>query len=335
MSFLELPVEEQIELATRAAQAALPRYDLPSDAALEVVNHRENTVLAVVDGSGRKLGALRVHVPGYQTRESILSEFRWMAALESVGVRTPQVQAARDGEEIVTILLPESPQVRFVDLFEWIDGRQPGGDEMVESFRLLGDLQARCHRHASNWALPPGFTRQCWDDTTLLAGRHPVVAPAWENWALSEAQRGLVLAACEAVRARLLRWGKGRERYGIIHSDLMPENLIITDDGVRLIDFDDAGFGWYLYDAASALLPYYGSDLYDALLQSWASGYRVQRPLGEADLEQLPSFLFLRCVYALGWLHRRRNSPWAEAFIQPVIEGTTAIGTSLLGSREP
>jgi Ser/Thr protein kinase RdoA (MazF antagonist) len=330
MRFLEMPIERQIDLATRAARAALERYDLASGAALDVVKHRENTVFAVVEPGGRKLGALRVHVPDYQDVASIESEFHWMRALAAAGVRTPAVIPARDGALVVSAAIPETGESRLVDILEWIDGRPPQDEEVVECFRVLGDLHARCHDHASRWQVPAGFVRQRWDETTLLSGVHPTVGPAWDNWALSAEQRGLVLECRDVLRERLGRWGKERERYGIIHSDLMPDNLLIAADGVRLIDFDDAGFGWYLYDPASALLPYYGSEVYETLLASWLGGYRGQRQLSDEDLAELPTFLLLRCFYALGWLHLRRNSPWAKAFIAPVLTSTTALGRRLL-----
>jgi Ser/Thr protein kinase RdoA (MazF antagonist) len=332
MHFLEMPIERQIDLATRAARAALGRYDVEEDLGLEIVKHRENTVFAVVGASRRKLGALRVHVPGHQDRASIESEFEWMRALASAGVRTPAVVPARDGALVVSVVIPGTDEARLVDVLEWIEGRQPTGDETVGCFRVLGELHARCHAHASRWPLPAGFVRQRWDETTLLAGLHATVAPAWDNWALSAEQRSFVLECRDALGERLRRWGKGPDRYGIIHSDLMPENLIVASDGVRLIDFDDAGFGWYLYDPASALLPYLGSGQYEPLLASWLDGYRSQRPLSDADLAELPAFLLLRCFYALGWLHLRRNSDWARSFIAPVLAWTTALGRELLAA---
>ena len=263
MTFFDLPVERQIALATAVAQAALSRFEFPSGATLELLKHRENTVFAVTHPSGCKLGALRVHAPGYQSAASIRSEFQWMQALNDCGVRTPGVVAARDGALVVSIATPELPDGRLCDVLDWIEGQPPRDDEIVESFRILGELHARCHNHASRWPVPSGFTRQRWDESTLLSGEHPTVAPAWDNWALSAEQRVLVLACRDALRERLAGWGKEAQRYGIIHSDLMPENLIVADDGVRLIDFDDAGFGWYLYDPASALLVYCGTELYE------------------------------------------------------------------------
>jgi Ser/Thr protein kinase RdoA (MazF antagonist) len=334
MSFFDLPAEQQIDLATRTARAALERYDFPAGVTLEVIKHRENTVCAVVDPTGNRRGALRVHAPGYQTLASITSEFQWMHALNDYGVRTPGVIPTRDGALVSAIQAAGLPEIRLVDVLEWVEGREPAGDEIVESFRILGELHAKCHTQASRWELPPGFTRQCWDDTTLLAGAHPTVAPAWDNWALAAEERDRVLACRDALRTRLTRWGKARERYGIIHSDLMPDNLILTRDGVRLIDFDDAGFGWYLYDPASALLPYFGSDLYAPLRDSWLAGYRSQRPLSDEELAELPTFLLLRCFYALGWLQTRRNTDWAAVFIEPVRAATAELGDAFLrGTR--
>ena len=203
---------------------------------------------------------------------------------------------------------------RLIDLLEWIDGREPDDEEVVECFGVLGELaRALPQPREPLAAVPAGFVPPALgrDDA---ARRCPSNAsrPAWDNWALTAEQRALVLECRDVLRERLGRWGKERERYGMIHSDLMPDNLLLTADGVRLIDFDDAGFGWYLYDAASALLAYYGSDLYEPLLASWLRGYRGQRPLPDAELAELPTFLLLRCFYALGWLHLRRNSAWAD-----------------------
>ncbi len=59
-------------------------------------------------------------------------------------------------------------------------------------------------------------------------------------------------------------------------------------------------------------------------------GYRGTARSSDAEVAELPTFLLLRCFYALGWLHLRRNSPWATAFIEPVIAATTALAATLI-----
>ena len=40
----------------------------------------------------------------------------------------------------------------------------------------------------------------------------------------------------------------------MIHADLVPENVLVDGDSIRLIDFDDAGFGWHHFEIATALI---------------------------------------------------------------------------------
>jgi Ser/Thr protein kinase RdoA (MazF antagonist) len=330
MDFFDLPIDRQIALAHQVALQALGRYDFPHTAELVLLKHRENTVFGVTDPATGRRGVLRVHRTGYQTPRSIISEFQWMRALGDVGVKTPAVIPARDGALVIEAAIGDLPEPRLCDMLEWIPGDPPRDDDLLTSFRILGELHAKCHAHVRQWRLPDGFFRQSWDEAALLDGRHAIIAPPWENWALTADQRQLVLTCREALRTRLHQWGKGPDRYGLIHADLMPENLIIGADGIRLIDFDDCGFGWFLYDPASAILFYYWHDSYPELLNAWTAGYRSVRPLSDDELHELPTFLLLRCFYGLGWLQTRRNSEAAQLYTDPLIALTCAVGEAFL-----
>ncbi|HUI25081.1 MAG TPA: phosphotransferase [Candidatus Kryptonia bacterium] len=328
--FFDLPIDRQIELARRVAVNALQHYDLSEPSEITLLKHRENSVFLVTAAESDRRAVLRVHRTGYQTAASIVSEFQWMEALNASGIHTPGVIPARDGSLVVSAASDELSEPRLCDMLEWIEGSPPQEQDLVASFRLLGELHARCHAQASQWRLPAGFYRQTWDEASLLDALHPIITPAWENEALSLPQHDLVLACREPLRRRLRQWGKASDRYGVIHADLMPENLIVASDGIRLIDFDDCGFGWYLYDPASALLFYYGQDFYPDLIVAWATGYRGVRPLSDAEIDELPTFLLLRCFYGLGWLQTRRNSEAAQLFTAPLISLTESLGQAFL-----
>ena len=330
MDFFDLPIERQIELARKVAAEALRRYDFPPTSELRLLKSGENVVFEAVHAESGEHGVLRVHRQGYQTERSIISEFQWMKALSDFGVKTPGVILSRDGALVVAVEIDDLPEALLCDMLEWIAGAPPPENDLPASFRMLGELNAKCHAQVGQWTLPPGFERQAWDEAALLDGKHPLIAPAWEHWALSAKQRALVLDCREALRERLRQWGKGPDRYGLIHSDLTPVNLIVGDNGVRLIDFDDCGFGWYLYDPASALLHYHGQDFYPDLLDAWAAGYRSVRPLSGDELEEMRSFLLLRCFYGLGWLQTHRNSEAAQIYTEPLIFLTGVVGEAFL-----
>ena len=48
-------------------------------------------------------------------------------------------------------------------------------------------------------------------------------------------------------------YGQGRERFGLVHADIRLANLLVDGDHVRVIDFDDCGLSWFMYDFATTV----------------------------------------------------------------------------------
>ena len=95
--------------------------------------------------------------------------------------------------------------------------------------------------------------------------------------------------------------------YGLVHADLVNENVLVNGPQVHFIDFDDSGFGYRLFDLATTLYKAVDEpdfpDLQAALLQ----GYATQRP--QLDLTLLPLFITLRSLTYLGWIAARIDEP--------------------------
>jgi Ser/Thr protein kinase RdoA (MazF antagonist) len=93
--------------------------------------------------------------------------------------------------------------------------------------------------------------------------------------------------------------------YSLIHSDLHPQNIVLSADGLAVIDFDDSGFGWHVYELAVALFRTQGRTHYEASEAALIARYRQQRTLSEAARRLLPMFILVLGLAVLGWANAR------------------------------
>jgi Ser/Thr protein kinase RdoA (MazF antagonist) len=101
------------------------------------------------------------------------------------------------------------------------------------------------------------------------------------------------------------RYGRDSATYGMIHADLHPGNLLVGDDALTVIDFDDCAFGWHVYDVAVALWHQRRSPRFDAIQGAFVRGYRSRRELADGTVAMIPMFLLVRSLAQTGWLLQR------------------------------
>ncbi len=68
---------------------------------------------------------------------------------------------------------------------------------------------------------------------------------------MDRADTELLLRTRSQIREVLKGFQATSTNFGMIHADLDPANVLVQDGRVTLIDFDDAGYGWHLYELAS------------------------------------------------------------------------------------
>lgn len=314
------------------AKAALFQWDIPAPQ-IELVSVSENRVYRVESSSG-KVYALRIHRPGYHTLAELNSELDWTTALHEAGVSVPAPIRTRDGEGYATLLLPGTQETRDVGVIEWVDGNILGstlGDEatpdaVAESYNKVGRMLASMHNQAAGWSLPAGFKRHSLDADGFM-GEAPFWGAFWENPSLTSQQKELFLEARSAIYQRLLDLRKPENLYSMIHADLHPHNIMVTDRGFMAIDFDDAGFGWHHYDLAVALFNHWRRPNYEVFVRSLLAGYREVRSFSHDDEAHLTMFLLIRALALLGWVDQRReldHSDFEPTLIKIAVEESEA-----------
>jgi Ser/Thr protein kinase RdoA (MazF antagonist) len=290
------------------ARRALTHYDVPSDVELTLLNVSENATFAVDDPATGARTVLRLHRRGYHDAAAIASELDWLDALrDEAGVRTPRVVPGRDGRRLVTV---DDTEPRHVVAFEWLPGSEP--TDLLRSFGALGEITARMHEHARTWPRPAGFTRFAWD----FDGAFGATA-RWGRWqhgiAVGDAEREVLGRLESTLRSRLLGYGAGPERYGLVHADLRLANLLVDGDSTYVIDFDDCGWGWYLYDLGAALSFIEDDPRVPELVDSWTRGYRTVRQLSTVDEAEIPTFILMRRLLLVAWIGSHAGTDLARS----------------------
>ncbi len=142
-------------------------------------------------------------------------------------------------------------------------------------------------------------------------------APTWGDWRRGpsvDAQIRKTLERAEAeITARLTAYGRGADCYGLIHADMRLANLILGPDGPVLIDFDDCGFGWFIFDFAAAVSFIEDSPQIPALKDAWLAGYQTVRPLRREDIAQIDTLVMLRRLSLLAWIGSHIEAPEPQA----------------------
>ncbi len=266
-----------------------------SGARYKLVAYRENAVYEVSDARGRF--ALRLHRKGYRSDAELRSELAWMAAAAEGGLSVPSPALTVDRECLARI------NGMQVDVLTWLMGRTLDDALAIRErkdrhslFHALGREIALLHQVSDAWSPPKSFDRVHWDRDGLL-GQAPLWDRFWENPELTASDRDLFERFRRVASARLEEIEPTLD-YGLVHADLVPANVLVDSNVLRLIDFDDGGFGYRLFDVATALLKHMPMADYPRFQIGLIEGYHSIRPL---DVAELDLFLALRSATYVGW----------------------------------
>lgn len=275
------------------ARSALARFGL-SGARCELIKDHRNASFKVESRSVRFL--LRIHTSRWHSRARVESELLWLEALRGDHVLdVPAPVRSKEGELLVEIS-SACPDVALASLITWLPGSHVvsplrSGDQLVQ----IGLILAVVHDHGRRWPNPAGFDRPSLTSESLYGAAGTlggIVQRAWER--LEPGVRGGLAHARERLRQAESTLGTDASHYGLIHGDPSYGNLLFLPDRALVIDFDDCGWGHFVYDVAVVLSGAWRSDSFPQDCERIVEGYRRVRELGALELSFLPVFMAAR-----------------------------------------
>jgi len=97
-----------------------------------------------------------------------------------------------------------------------------------------------------------------------------------------------------------------------------------------VIDFDDCGLSWRLYDFAAAVSFFEHEPIVDELREVWVDGYRSVAPLSQEDADELPIFIAIRRFLLVAWIASHSEVPIAQELGAGYTAGALTMAEKLL-----
>ncbi|RUL55886.1 phosphotransferase enzyme family protein [Lysinibacillus antri] len=289
------------------AKESVKRYHFLNGAHVKMIDYSENATYLIQKEKEKYI--LRVNRPNYHSKEEIEAEINWLLTLHDESAIEVSLPIKADDATFVN-----SVEIHGItyhsSLFTFVDGKAPDEDkeeDLVRQFETIGKISATFHKYIiENHDQYKNYKRMTWDCETILGEN-----PKWGKWqdglGFTPERIALYNRASKTIKRKLEKFGKDKTRYGLIHSDLRLANLLLDGEKIKVIDFDDCGFSWYLHDLASSLSFIEHKPYVKDLIQSWLKGYSTIRTLTDEEIEMIPTFILMRRLQLISWIGSRDN----------------------------
>jgi Ser/Thr protein kinase RdoA (MazF antagonist) len=239
--------------------------------------------------------------------KGIESELMFLEAMRKENLPVPEPVPTLNGKLLTTVKTPSVPSGKIISLMRWMDGRRLTKGLRPVHFKSLGQMMAQLHNFSASWQAPDGFERPNWDWEGQLGGRY-FRTPVEElvTSIPTKYKEPFKIVSKQAQDAmHILRTGP--DAFGMIHADMYLENVLFQGGDVFPIDFEDCGFGYWVWDIAIALCQWPWTEEWHWMRDALLEGYAKFRTLPNEQLKHLD--LFMATQYATMVL-------WATMFIK-------------------
>lgn len=177
-------------------------------------------------------------------------------------------------------------------LFRWVLGKPLSESMSTARAEEMGRLAARLHEHAAATAPQEAPSVLVADRVLYWRVENRLGALASSGSLISEAmdRAGCVLAEV---------WADPPHRPHLIHGDLTPNNVMVSEGSTVPIDFQDLVWGLEMQDLAISLSSFGRFDEAEALRERFRIGYSAVRPWPELDPKTLRALVVARLLHQL------------------------------------
>jgi Ser/Thr protein kinase RdoA (MazF antagonist) len=307
--FYELHDQEKARRLRFLALDALHHYDLDIADPCHDVQHLKtatNTHFSVQTTDSARY-VLRVCRPGWRTATDLTSEVMWLQALDrDTDIGAPVPVLTWRGEPFIEATAEGVPEPRRCMMMTQLPGTPLGQHLTVAYLMEMGELFARMHIHARDFAPPPGFT-ELKMDRVLARGEPNELFSETSADAFTPESREIIERVWTQVHAAFERRYADPNGLRVIHNDLWHDNIMVDEGRLRPLDFEDTAWGYPVQDIAMALNDLSGAvehDRFESLRKAFRTGYERRATWPEAYEGEIDAFRVGRMLWVANYVAR-------------------------------
>jgi len=289
---------ERMEMLKKVAEKALAEYDIKVNE-LEFLAEETNVHFKIRTSDDEKF-ALKI----FQEESSDINDNRaevfFLSHLKDI--ETPYVLMNKAGEGVTIVRSELTEKPKRVTVYSWMEGEDIDGKETPEVFQELGRLTATLHSKTAAIKIPEDINPKRWDKVFYYPDEEAVYHEELYQDLLAEDTVEIMDTIIPILNERLSDLYNGQEPQ-LIHADLNPWNVKIHKDGLRVLDFEEAMYGFPVHDLAITFF-YYRNDKnfnFDEVKAAVIKGYNEIYPEMTFDDDVLEMLMIARRVNFLNY----------------------------------
>jgi Ser/Thr protein kinase RdoA (MazF antagonist) len=253
--------------------------------------------------NGGKHYFLRFNHSMERSFESIDSELSILQYLHSKGIHAAQPVPSKSGQLLEWVQTELG--AFYAVVFEAVPGRHEEWDEIT-------------HENLHRWGSALGSLHQVCKEMPQEYVRDRL---SWQEQ-LVEFQQALspsdvcIHREITEVQNLIKKLPITKENYGLIHYDFELDNLLFSENGVGIIDFDDCITSWYVADLVYALRDAGSFKLNSPEIQVFLDGYKSETNLDPNILTEAVLFERLHRLMMYARLTRSLDIEMSESYPQ-------------------
>lgn len=323
MKFENASYLTQVKRMHLIAQEALENYPIKVKK-IELKRYAANATYKVTDFHNKNY-QLRIHPKEWHTKAEILEELHWLKHLrKTTDIVSPRPIPAKSGQYVIKC--GHSLQsIRLCELFEWLPGRKRWHSINKQYAQDLGELVGKLHKNGQSMRIKH---RHFWNADSLVGTNKARYYNVEKLSYVNKNQQTIITKARREVYSELNHYEKiYKNKSGLIHGDVQPNNILYLHHNIEIIDFDDCGIGLYIYELATALHAFYQltnrnkNKSYKELEKALFDGYSKVMPLAEEDIQLVPYCILAVKLMTIGWLEHNKDNLNLRQHYSPAIEG--------------